>query len=156
MTDQDDFTQSKGWVNQGKRLVKRLEKLDVPQSKQFAFLKGLLESNLTAQRVSHYRAQGSDVMAAMTYALSDVKAKADKLPEFYGPLGRDLYMLCVHYGAIPGRVKSFVDDQLVEFGLCSEAQAIAGIQQPAQAPASEPFVDQESADRFPSGHRENY
>lgn len=146
-------------VNQGKRLIKRLRKVNVRPGEEYDFLLGAMRSCAMGLIVQQAQAAGASAEDATGFAVA--ANDAIKVPEKTGHPGRDLYLLLLNNGAAPGRVKSAMDCVLAAtFGWARFDQSMFSVQSTLGKPG---IIAEETAEfpthpGFPSNDpiRENY
>ena len=132
-------------VNQGKRLIKRLKSVGVTSGDELAFVVQALRTSAATVEVAKAKRDGKTPEESTAIAMEAVGRI--KLVEGTGHHGLDVYRLLVENGAAPGRVKAELDKVLFVAGITNGC--------PSEIAPSVESPDY-TADRFPSGHRENY
>lgn len=99
-----------GQLDQGKRIIKRIRKLNVLEGKEYEFLLGALRQATMHVALTQARQANHSPEVAMMIA-QEARARVQEVPAEAVP-GRRLYMLMVANGSRPGRVKSEVDGLL--------------------------------------------
>lgn len=132
-------------VNQGKRLLKRLKSVGVKPGDELAFVLQALRTSAATVEVAKAKRDGKSPEESTGLALEAVARV--KVVEGSGHNGLDVYRLLVENGAAPGRVKAELDKVLFVAGITNGCPS--ELAPPVESPDYE-------ADRFPSGHRENY
>lgn len=108
MSDNTDWETSKLAINQGKRLIKRMRKLNVIPGREYPMLLDIVKQAYLKDRLNLWREANLPADAAMKMAMDDVAAM--KIPVTTGHAGRDLFELLVSIGVPPGRCKSALDE----------------------------------------------
>lgn len=148
-------------VNQGKRLIKRLHKVNVRPGQEVDFLLGAMRSCAMGLIIEKARAAGASAEDATGFAVA--ANDAITVPEPTGHTGLDLYRLLMFNGAAPGRVKAALDCVLAAtFGWAKFDQALFSMHSTLgkieQVAMPESDVEFPTHPGFPSNDpiRENY
>lgn len=106
-------------VNQGKRLIKRLQKSGVAPGLELAFLHQALMNAAAAVAVDQAKGEGLSAEESTARAMAMMGTIKEVEPS--GHMGLDCYRLLVANGSAPGRVKAELDKVLFVAGISTNA-----------------------------------